>query len=222
MRFVAPPDEGFWRIGRAPDPLDVGPPLEQAELDDRTVGNRFDSPTGSYRVRYFGSSLEVCYGETLARFRPDPVVVDEVEDEDGEYMAPGCVPADWRLRRLAVRARIDGAASPPETRFLDVEALETREQLRVDLGAILAFYGYSDLDVAVVRGSDRRVTRFISQYAFSLLNVAGIRYLSRLNSRWECWAVFDGVPLVQLEVRGLTPTDDAVEAIERAYKIKVF
>ena len=149
-------------------------------------------------------------------------MVDEVGDEDGGYMAPGCVPADWRLGRLAVRAIIDGAASPPDTRFLDVEALETREQLRVDLGAILAFYGYSDLDVAVVRGSDRRVTRFISQYAFSLLDVAGIRYLSRLNSEWECWAVFDGVPLVELEVRGLTPTDDAVEAIERAYKIKVF
>jgi hypothetical protein len=35
------------------------------------TGNRFDSPTGAYGVRYFASDLDGCYGETLARFRAD-------------------------------------------------------------------------------------------------------------------------------------------------------
>jgi RES domain-containing protein len=68
---VIPPEGGLWRVGRGPDPLSVSPALPPSELDRLNVGNRWDSALGNYRVLYFGSDLEACYGETLARFRPD-------------------------------------------------------------------------------------------------------------------------------------------------------
>lgn len=42
-----------------------------------TAGDRFDSPAGDYAVSYFGSTLEACFGETMARFRPSPVLLAE-------------------------------------------------------------------------------------------------------------------------------------------------
>ena len=54
------------------DPFETRPPLSPDELDDPSVGNRFDSPLGNYSVLYFGTSLEVCFGETLAAFGLTP------------------------------------------------------------------------------------------------------------------------------------------------------
>ena len=107
--------------------------------------------------------------------------------------------------------------------FLDVEALESREQLRVELGPVLAFYGFTDLDVATVRGGDRRITRWIGQWAYDQRNAdgstrfAGIRYLSRLNTEWECWAVFDDVPIVEINRRPILRTDEALLRIAKSY-----
>jgi hypothetical protein len=229
VRFVQAPADGFWRVGRAPNPLEVGPPLSPDELDDAKLGNRWDSPVGDYRVVYFGSAPDVCYGETLARFRPDPVIVDLLAgDDDTSFMRPGELPADWRFRRLAVRAvpAISPRMSnlfPDGVLFLDVEAIETREELRKELGPVLAYYGYHDLDVSVVRGSDRRITRWISYYANRLdPRVAGIRYLSRLSTDWECWAAFDFVELTELERRPVLRTDADLLKIAGIYKLSVF
>jgi hypothetical protein len=38
--------------------------------------------------------------------------------------------------------------------------------LRAELGELLAYYGYNDLDVATVRGADRRITRRIGRWAY--------------------------------------------------------
>lgn len=225
MRLVLPPANGFWRVGRAPDPLVVGPALTSGELDDANVGNRFDSARGDFRVVYFGTNLTTCYGETLARFRPDPVIVKVLEEDDEDhFMRPGEIPADWRIRRVAVRARpVASPTFPDEPRFLDVEALETREALRKELGSILAYYGYDDLDVSVVRGSDRRITRWISSFAHEVdPAIAGIRYLSRLSSDWECWAVFDNVDLEQLETQPILRTDAELTNVAKTYGLTIF
>lgn len=226
VEAVAAPDEGVWRVGRAPDPLATARPLSPSSLDNKSTGNRFDSPTGAYRVLYFASTLDGCYGETLARFRPDPRMKALVKQEwaDLGFMRVGDVPADWRQRRIAVHVTF-----PPEDRFrhgahfLDVESLETREVLRTELASSLAFYGYDDLDVPTVRGGDRRITRWIGQWAYEQTTesgarrYAGIRYLSRLSSDWECWAVFDDVSIVELNRRPILPTDEAFVRVARRY-----
>jgi transposase len=63
-------------------------------------------------------------------------------------MALGEVPADWRHRRLAVRATPEPSRAIPAIHFLDIEAAQTRAVLRNELGELLAYYGLSDLDVA--------------------------------------------------------------------------
>lgn len=183
------PPEGVWRIGRGPTPLATRrpPPLS---LTVSPSGNRFDSPSGSFGVLYFGSSLEGCYGETLARFRPSPAVIAAVGDEwaNLNFMDFGAVPAEWRQRRSAVKVTL-----PPESIFLDVEAAETQQYLRDELAGGLAALGHSDLDVSTVRGPDRRVTRMIAEWTAVQSDEDGNPYyagmLSRLNTEWECWAV---------------------------------
>lgn len=222
-KWALAPADGFWRIGRSPDPIYFAPPPDPEALDGPSTGNRFDSPTRGYSVCYFATELTGCFGETLARFRPDPGLTS-VSNESG-FMLSGEVPADWRHRRLAVRARpIDSGSG----RFLDVEAIETREWLRTELGELLAFHGYSDLDVSVVRGGDRRITRWIGAWAYDQRAengaplYAGVRYLSRLNSDWECWAVFDRVQLEELERKPLLEGDAELSAVASLFNLRVF
>lgn len=224
-----PPAEGIWRIGRDPDPLAASKSVSASELSKPGTGNRFDSPTGGYGVRYFGTSLEGCFGETLARFRPDPVLSKVIGSEWQEMgvMNVGDIPADWRQRRTAVRVGFpeegQNAKFPDGVRFLDIESVETREAMREDLAELLAYYHYPDLDVALVRGRDRRVTRYISQWVFEQADengqplYAGIRYLSRLNSEWECWAVFEDVEMEELERRPIRGEDPSYQRIAKLY-----
>lgn len=226
LEAVAAPDEGVWRVGRAPDPLNSAPPLAPSLLDQPSTGNRFDSPTGAYRVVYFASTLDGCFGETLARFRPDPRVLAYVEEEWAElgFMKVGDVPADWRQRRIAVHATFPAQDHFAHgVQFLDVESIETRETLRNELAPLLAYYGFSDLDVPTVRGGDRRITRWIGQWAYEQVNddgsprFAGIRYLSRLNTAWECWAVFDQVPMTEINRRPILPSDESFTRVAKQY-----
>jgi hypothetical protein len=225
-KVVEPPKSGLWRVGRSPDPLRFSDPLDPDLLESRATGNRFDSPTGDYRVCYFATTLDGCFGETLSRFRPDPGL-SSIADEE-EFMALGEVPADWRHRRLAVRVVPTPSDTVPAIRLLDIESAETRAVLREELGKLLAFYGYSDLDVPTVRGGDRRITRWIGRWVYEQrdandrMKFAGIRYLSRLSSEWECWALFENVALDEQERRPIPRDDEALLRIADLYRLTVF
>jgi hypothetical protein len=172
-------------------------------------------------VRYFATEPAGCFGECLARFRPDPKVLAAVKDDAG-FMDAGSVPAEWRQRRLLAQV-----VFPEGWEFLDVNALETRETLRVELAEVLAFYGYNDLDIAVVRGADRRVTRFISQWTWHQAledgspRYAGIRYTSRLEDSWELWAAFDDVPVDVLSMRSISREDPDLLAVAKEFGLIV-
>ena len=207
IEIVQPPHDGVWRVGRAPDPLAPSPPLDPDDLDNPKTGNRFDSPLGNYRALYFATTLDGCYGETLARFRPDTKLLAVIgsEWEDAGFMGIGEVPADWRQRRIAVQVRFpEDPRFSDGIRFLDVDSGETRAALRHELAATLAFYGYDDFDAGVVHAQDRRITRWIGQWAYNARDAedrpvyAGIHYASRLDPKWECWAVFQDVPIVEI------------------------
>jgi hypothetical protein len=220
------PDDGVWRVARGPDPYETRPPLTGVELDAPRAGNRFDSPLGSYSVLYFCTQLTGCFGEVLARFRPDLRLIAILKNEwsDLGFMPGGELNADWRRSRLAVRA----LPADDQAVFLDIEAIRTREALMRPLAPILTAYGASDLDVATVRSGDRRITRWVSWWAWSQLNddgaprYAGIRYLSRLNSDWECWAIFDRVPTRELERDAIPETMPEMQEIARLFKLRVF
>lgn len=216
-------------MGRDPEPLAASRSSGSSELSKPGTGNRFDSPAGTYGVRYFATTRDGCFGEILARFRADPVLAGIIGPEWRErgWMDVGDIPADWRQRRAAVRVTFPStgrnAKFPDGIRFLDIESMETREAMRPDFEELLAFHKYPDLDIPVVRGRDRRMTRYISQWAFEQYDAAGqplyagIRYLSRLNNDWECWAVFDDVEIEELERRPILREDAALQRIARVY-----
>ena len=188
-------------------------------------GNRFDSPSGSYRVLYFGTSLTACFGETLARFRPDTHLLSVVKDEWEAmgFMDVSRVPADWRHRRSAVNVSL-----PADAPFLDVEHRSTREFLRTTLATGLSALGHDDLDIAAVRGPDRRVTRMISEWAYNATDdkgfaaYQGIRYLSRLDDDWECWAVFEDAEITVNTAMSITLDLEPLQRVAADYGLRDF
>jgi len=55
--------------------------------------------------------------------------------------------------------------------------------------------GLSDIDISVVTGSHRRLTQALAAMVYeegrpTSPTYGGLRYVSRLNRAWECWALF--------------------------------
>lgn len=220
MELLQAPEKGLWRIGRSPDPFEI----RDAPSDPRE-GNRFDSLIpGDFGVLYFGTTLSVCYGETLAPFRPATYLMDLLRDEwsRNNWMDVGCIPAAWRERRLAVRVRFSA-----DSLFVDMESPVTHRTLMQELAGPLARLGCDEVDVSVVRGHDRRVTRLLGYWVASQVDehnrpaFAGIRYLSRLDTTWECWAVFSDAPWEEQERRPILKTDTELQEVARHYGLTI-
>ena len=151
------------------------------------------------------------------------VIADEWEGL--HFMPVGGVPADWRFRRTAVRVRV-----PTDAVFLDVESGITHDYLQSPLALGLSALGVTELDVATVRGRDRRVTRLISEWAYSATKpgtdnepaYAGVRYLSRLDTNWECWAVFEDTELQEEEKHPITLDMPDLRQVSDRWDLRVF
>lgn len=154
--------------------------------------------------------------------RPKPSLADMVKEDWRKFMAPGQIAAEWRDKRTKVHAILASTEV-----FLDAEALQTREYLRKALALGLSALGYEDLDVAVVRGQDRRVTRLIARWAYQQVDdqgqplYAGVRYLSRLSSDWECWALFDDTLIASQRYESIDATDLDLIAVATAFGLHV-
>jgi hypothetical protein len=211
-------------VGRNPEPLAVAAPKAH-DLRSRRAGNRFD--IAGVEVLYGASTLEGCFAETLARFRPKLELAELVADEwkAAGHLRPGSIPAGWRHRRTAVEVALD-----PGYRFLDVDDLDTHPVLRGALALGLAALGYGDLDVGLIRGPDRRVTRLVANWAYQqmadrdddLYRFAGIRYMSRLSNDWVCWAIFPGVELEQRQALPVEREMPELVAVAKRLGLRVF
>jgi hypothetical protein len=181
--------------------------------EDGTFGNRFDDPSAEhgrdpaerYRAIYCATTAASAFGETLARFRPSIELLAKLrtidDDEPLEEQLVGAldpldsqsglVPADWRLRRLLATTILD-----PDLRFVDLAAPATHQYLRDVMAPDIASLGLTDLDLSTVTGPQRRLTQRCARHIYDLRDpagtgvFAGVRYISRLNPDWECWAGF--------------------------------
>jgi hypothetical protein len=221
--IVAPPLDGLWRVGRGDNPLTV-PDTRPGAILQRA--NRFDPLTMAYGVLYLATTLQACFGETLARFRPSLKLLALVSEEWHElgFMPVGSVAADWRQRRTAVHVKL-----PPNLTFLDVESPTTHQFLRSELALGLSAIGLNDLDVSAVRGPNRQVTQLISEWAYTAADgeqplYAGIRYESRIRSGWECWALFDDEELEIEVVESIPITPDLPDlgSVAQLFELQVF
>jgi len=219
------PTEGVWRLGRGPDPLRFRSP-EPVSTAHHGAGNRFDSFHGNYGILYAATEARSCFAECLARFRPNPRLADIVRtawSENG-WMSVGSVPADWRNSRVLARVGIDGPLP-----FVDVTASETVEAFRSapQISSWLESFGVAEFDLSEIMGRDRRVTRLLSQWVAESVDdedlpaYGGIRYMSRLGLDYECWAIFQGSQLVELERRSLLNSDEDLCSVARTYGLTV-
>ena len=215
---VSFPAEGAYRVGRREDPLSesrISPVDAQT-----TMGNRYDVAGGG--VLYFATNIEGCYAETLARFRPSPVVIAALDENEMGRLNVGSVPADWRLRREWVRAQCEQALP-----FLNVEDPATLAYLgRVLAKEFGALEVSQPLDVSLIRGSDRRVPRLVARWAYSQTDdegapmYSGIRYESKLGG-YECWAIFDGVRVRIVETEIVSRDDEALNRVSQMFRLIV-
>lgn len=189
------PPEHLYRVGRAPDPW-AWPDWQYAG-GDGTFGNRWDDPTGVYRVLYASSTRLACYLECLARFRPDPHVVTAlaaIPDDQTlpETAAAGVIPGGWAHVRQMGLARITVGV------FADVGTAHSLGLLNRALATDLIAFGLDELDAAGIRlQAPRALTQRVSRQVFQASRAdgglfAGPYYRSRLGDDLDNFALFEG------------------------------
>jgi hypothetical protein len=190
------PKAAIWRLGRFPDAW-AWPDWAYAGPDG-TFGSRYDDPRAGYRVLYASSERRGAFVEVLARFRPDPAVVRELEEielepegEDDAGARPGQLPRAWLGARVVGRAAAEGA-------FAAVGTSRSLAYLRDRLADRALHYGLDEIDGAAIRvHAPRAFTQEVSRLTFECADgsgdpqFAGIAYRSRLGDEVENWAIFE-------------------------------
>src|ERR1017187_6016444 len=133
------PDSLLFRLGSKPDPW--SPPDWSRALPNGTFGNRFDDPSGFYRVLYASTQRVSCFIETLARFRPDISLVDDFSQIEGEeeYLPLGAVSVEWLTSRRLGQATLSGA-------YADIYSSGWVSYMRAGLAGDAVQLGLSDVD----------------------------------------------------------------------------
>ena len=162
------PSGPIYRLGRYPDPW--APPAWPRAQPDGTFGNRFDDPTGYYRVLYASSQRLSCFFETLARFRPDLTLLAELREIEGEddFFPLTQIPKAWCKARVMGSGKSHGS-------YADIFAAQWIGHLRSELSTECLKLGIPDLDVAVLQqGQPRRLTQFASLEIYKTTRLSGI------------------------------------------------
>ena len=139
-------------------------------------------------------------------------------------MIVGGVPQDWRLQRHLVSIRLVDPLP-----FLDVESPETHEFLSEALANELVALGYAQpLDLSAVTNHDRRLSRLIAEFAYTATEedgtplYSGIRYMSRIASGWECWAIFEDTIVELVDQRAIGLDDEALQRVADLWSLTLF
>ena len=189
-------------VGPPPAPPAVG----EAGSDEVSSG-RWDAPAGEYRVLYCATEPEGAIGEKLAAFMPSVSTVRRIEsflteepdpEHADDYLDVGLDADDiesfgWLLAH---------APAAPSARFVDIWHPLTVIAVFPRAVSLLAAFGLKVLDRRALaderRGFTRRLGALVRAAATSEdgeLGAAGLRYESRLAPGWECWALWEPVPV---------------------------
>ena len=177
------PTQSVYRVARRPDAWQL-PDWSRAK--DGTFGNRFDDPESEYRVLYASSQKVSCFVETLARFRPDLQLIEELRQIEGDddFLPIGEVPLNWCSNRALGTASADG-------NYADVCGAEWIALLRRKLASECLRMGIPDLDAAALQmPSPRHLTQLVSRIVYDM-GLAGVYYRSRYGHDLENWALFE-------------------------------
>jgi RES domain len=180
---IKSPTQAIHRVARYPDAWQL-PDWSRAK--DGTFGNRFDDPESEYRVLYASSHEVSCFVETLARFRPDLTLLEELKkiEGDDDFLPLGEVPLSWYSNRVIGTASADG-------NYADIYAAEWIALLRRKLVSDCLRLGIRDLDASELQNSSpRTLTQLVSRVVYDM-GLAGVYYRSRYGHNLENWALFE-------------------------------
>jgi len=213
------PAEPVYRIARTNNIL-VGSKIR--EKDSRTqAGHRFDLLDSS--VIYCATQLEGSFAEVLSPFRRTPSARIQIDQSiDSGFMIHGGIPAAWREMRSIF---LIGCVEPLP--FLDLEDPGTLSFLDHELANVLSEIEVnSPLDISLIRGNNRRLTRAISTWAANQMDeggeflYSGIRYKSRLGD-WECWAIFDETEVKIMRTQEIKRSNPNLLAVANLYQLTI-
>jgi len=190
-------------VARYPDAWQL-PDWSRAK--DGTFGNRFDDPESDYRVLYAASQEVSCYVETLARFRPDLTLLEELQEIEGDddFLPVGEVPLSWCENRVIGTAAADG-------NYADIYAVEWIALLRRKLVSDCLRLGLRDLDASALQNSSpRTLTQLVSRIVYEI-GLAGVYYRSRYGHNLENWALFEPCRIHRTKSKRVTADDPALE-----------
>lgn len=213
------PSEPVYRVARSGSTL-LGSKINEGDSIFQQ-GNRFDLVEG--RVIYCATELKGSFAEVLSPFRKAPSERIQIEQElDSGFMNHGGIPADWRDRRLIFR--VDCKVPLP---FLDLENPATLSFLDNEMASMFFELGVkAPLDISLIRGDNRRLTRAISTWTANQTDedgeflYSGIRYKSRLGD-WECWAIFEGTDVEITGTQRIERSNPDLLAIADLYQLTI-
>lgn len=178
-------------------------------------GGRFDVVGGG--VLYCATTKTGAYKEVLAQFRPSAKTYRIAEGES--LMVQGSMPRSWRDARALAEFSLEDPLP-----FVDVESDATLTHLTAAMAEQLEELGVQALDVSVVRGPNRLLTRAIAKWVYTRVDeegmplYSGIRFLSRFQSH-ECWAVFNGNVIGTVRTEPILLQDTDLANVTREFGI---
>lgn len=183
----------LYRLGYLPDPL-IHTPWEyvgNGRFDDPHCKAPAEPPLGRFRTLYSGRPRLGCFVEALAKFRPDPTFLAQMQaldasDDTVDTLADiGRIPADWREARAVSHFTL-----PTDTRWLDLRAAATIQELRKEFANLISRLGLLDLDISSVRGPRRELSQAIARRGYED-RFDGLIYRSRFSDEYDLWAIFE-------------------------------
>lgn len=231
LAALFPPTSPVYRVSRGGDVF-APVPWKVADPETGTFGGRFDDPAKPsdlaealrFRIIYCGSQRAGAFAETIVRMRPsldDLAAVQAVRQSeqytsvsyplvDPEESTRGVVTAEWRSRR-----RVGSTLLDQSLMFVDIASPQTMNHLRSVLAPVASSLGFQDVDLSIMTGYHRPFTQLCARYIYERRDehgkpvFAGIRYVSRLNPNWECWAIFDTRMIHQARAAETIEVDDS-------------
>jgi len=189
-----------------------------------TFGNRWDDPQAIYRVLYASAQRVGTFLETLARYRPDPMVaaaLDEISGDDEPLPGPGFLPRRWIADRVLGEADSGGT-------FARVSSAHSLDYLRVAMAGSLVRHGIDDLDAATIRQrSPRSFTQEISRLIYECTeddrrSYDGVYYESRLGDEIQNFALFEPAALTVGESVPLDESDPDLQGVLLRFGITLY
>jgi ribosomal protein L30/L7E len=227
LKIITPPEVPVYRIASALDAVDpISTPSALGRFD--LGGNIIERPQERiFLLLACATHTEAAFGEAIAAFRPSIEAIARASANNLALSSPKAriIPEQWLRQHRLVVTKLDASLS-----FVDLEDPQTIEVLRSspDIAKVATSMGLHDIDHAVLISNNREFTQRIALFIHEQHDesgqplFAGLRYSSRLNPSWECWALFNDriSPLSSSPVR-INPSNKHLREAARLLNLRL-